>query len=64
MNGMLCYDHIMRQLCPEGHCASPDEFKANEHDPASVNLADVPPAVTVYHGRALCLECVISYVAG
>lgn len=63
MNDLRCYDHIMRQLCPEGHCSSPGEFKTNTHSPETVNLSDVPAAVTVYHGRALCLECVASYLA-
>ncbi len=58
---MYCYDHITRQLCPDAHCDPVDDL-VGVHDPASVDLAAVPEAISVYHGRALCLPCLASYM--
>jgi hypothetical protein len=32
------------------------------HDPAAVDLTRVPEAVSIYHGRALCLACLAKYL--
>jgi hypothetical protein len=64
MADLSCYDHILRQLCPDGHCGTEERFRNTPHDATTVDLSMVPPAVSMYHGRALCLECLVDYVNG
>ena len=58
---IYCYDCITRQLCPDAHC-DPEDPKPTSHDPSAVDLRSVPEAVSVYHGRALCLTCLAGYL--
>jgi len=58
MPDLRCHDHLARVLCPDGHCAESPQT----HDPNSVELESIPFAVSVYHGRALCLQCFASYL--
>ena len=58
---IFCHGCTTRQLCPEAHC-HPDDPAPARHDPAVVDLRKVPEAVTIYHGRALCLPCLASYL--
>jgi hypothetical protein len=56
-----CYACLTRQLCPDAHC-DPNDPAPVVHDPTAVDLDLVPEAVTIYHGRALCLPCTASYL--
>lgn len=62
MPTLYCYDHITAQLCPEAHCDPRDGQPEAAHDPAVVDLEHMPEAVSVYHGRALCLACLAKYM--
>lgn len=61
--GLYCYDCIARVLCPEAHC-DPNDPTPVRHDPLIVDLTSIARAVSVYHGRALCLPCLATYLDG
>jgi hypothetical protein len=48
-------------MCPPAHC-DPGDPEQTHHDPSVVDLSAVREAVTMYHGRALGLECLAGYL--